>query len=96
MKGAPSAWAQAAVRALEDFEADRIVAEANQGGAMVEETLRTVDAMVPVTLVHATRGKAARAEPVAALYEQIKKGAQGALTQFIQKSLLLCNRHGCD
>ncbi|MGH3266291.1 MAG: hypothetical protein ACRDNS_30345, partial [Trebonia sp.] len=50
--------------------ADRIIAEANQGGAMVESTLRTVDPNLPITLVHASRGKQARAEPVAALYEQ--------------------------
>ena len=49
---------------------DRIVAEANQGGDMVRTVLRTVDPSVPVKLVHATRGKRVRAEPVAALYEQ--------------------------
>ncbi len=52
------------------FQADRIVAEQNNGGEMVELTIATADASVPVKLVHASRGKATRAEPVAALYEQ--------------------------
>jgi phage terminase large subunit-like protein len=50
--------------------AERVVAEANQGGAMVEQVLRAAQASLPIRLVHATRGKAARAEPVAALYER--------------------------
>jgi phage terminase large subunit-like protein len=45
-----------------------VVAEANQGGAMVESVLRAADQALPVKLVHASRGKVARAEPVAALY----------------------------
>ena len=51
--------------------ADKVVAEANNGGAMVESVLRAADAMLPVKLVHASRGKVARAEPVAALYEAV-------------------------
>ena len=66
----PNDWATTAVRAYRDLRADRIVAEANQGGQMVAATLQTVDPRVPVTLVHASRGKLARAEPVSALYEQ--------------------------
>ena len=66
----PHGWAQRAVQAYLDFKADRIVAEQNQGGEMVRETIRTVDPNVPVTLVTASRSKRARAEPVAALYEQ--------------------------
>jgi phage terminase large subunit-like protein len=49
--------------------ADRVIAEANQGGAMVRSVLAAADAGLPVRLVHASRGKVARAEPVAALYE---------------------------
>ena len=49
--------------------ADRVVAEANHGGEMVRSVLRAADIALPVRLVHASRGKAARAEPVAALYE---------------------------
>jgi len=51
------------------WQADRVVAEANQGGQMVASVLRAADIALPVKLVHASRGKAARAEPVAALYE---------------------------
>lgn len=66
----PDGWARRAVDAYHQHKADRIVAEANQGGDMVRTVLRTVDPSVPVKLVHATRGKRVRAEPVAALYEQ--------------------------
>ncbi|MFP4405247.1 DNA-packaging protein [Rhodosalinus sp.] len=66
----PSDWAQAAVAAMERWGAGRLVAEANQGGDMVAEVIRQVDPLVPLRLVRATRGKVARAEPVAALYEQ--------------------------
>lgn len=66
----PAKWARVVADAYESFEADRIVAEANQGGEMVEAVIRQVDITLPVRLVRATRGKAVRAEPVAALYEQ--------------------------
>ena len=61
-----------AVAAYRAHHANRIVAERNNGGAMVEATIRMVDGNVPVTTVWASRGKAARAEPVSALYEQGK------------------------
>ncbi|NRB19448.1 MAG: DNA-packaging protein [Rhodobacteraceae bacterium] len=66
----PLAWAQAAIAAMQDYGADRLVAEVNQGGALVETVLRQVDPLVPYKPLHASRGKSARAEPVAALYEQ--------------------------
>jgi phage terminase large subunit-like protein len=65
----PERLARAAARAARAWRADRLVAEANQGGAMVASVLRAADIALPVRLVHASRGKAARAEPVAALYE---------------------------
>jgi phage terminase large subunit-like protein len=68
--GSPKVWAEAAIAAMERHGADRVVAEVNQGGDLVEATLRSVNAFVPYRAVHATRGKAVRAEPVAALYEQ--------------------------
>ena len=68
--GTPETWARAAVTLYHKLKADRIVAEANQGGEMVTAVLRQVDRAVPVKLVNATRGKATRAEPVSALYEQ--------------------------
>ncbi|MEM7780298.1 MAG: terminase family protein [Pseudomonadota bacterium] len=64
----PDTWARAVAAAAENWHADRVIAEANQGGAMVESVLRAADTRLPVKLVHATRGKVARAEPVAALY----------------------------
>ncbi|WP_416356022.1 DNA-packaging protein [Aureimonas phyllosphaerae] len=66
----PPEWAGAAVSLYRELEADRIVAEVNQGGEMVEAVLRAVAPDVPVSSVRATRGKWVRAEPVAALYEQ--------------------------
>jgi len=66
----PADWARAAIRAMEEFGAERLVAEVNQGGQLVEEVLRQVDPLVPFRAVRASRGKVARAEPVAALYEQ--------------------------
>lgn len=72
LRASPDGWASAAVKAYYAWQADRIVAESNQGGEMVELTIRTADSRVPVKLVHASRGKITRAEPVAALYEQGK------------------------
>jgi phage terminase large subunit-like protein len=67
---APIDWARRAVTALKTNFADRIVAESNQGGEMVQAVLRQVDNNAPVRLVHASKGKIARAEPVSALWEQ--------------------------
>lgn len=66
----PTGWARAALSAMERFGGDRLVAEVNQGGKLVDEVLRQVDPLVSLKTVHASHGKAARAEPVAALYEQ--------------------------
>lgn len=65
----PERWARAVAEAAAAWSADRVVAEANQGGAMVESVLRAAEVGLPVRLVHARVGKVARAEPVAALYE---------------------------
>ena len=74
----PEGWARAVVHAARAYGADRVVAEANNGGAMVESVLRAVDAGLPVRLVHAAKGKSARAEPVAALYEAGRVAHRGA------------------
>lgn len=66
----PEGWAQVAASTAERWGADRIVAEGNQGGAMVTSVLRAADIRLPVTIVHAWNGKSARAEPVAALFER--------------------------
>lgn len=65
----PSDWARVVAVASDKWGADRVIAEANQGGAMVESVLRAANGCLPVKLVHASRGKVARAEPIAALYE---------------------------
>jgi phage terminase large subunit-like protein len=71
VKGAtPEGWARAALAAMERHGADRLVAEVNQGGDLVERLVRMIDPLVPYRGVHATRSKMLRAEPVAALYEQ--------------------------
>lgn len=83
LRGSPNEWASAAVIAHDVFGADRIIGEANQGGNMVEYTIKTTAKALKedgkrtsdfagVTLVHATRGKVTRAEPVSSLYEQNK------------------------
>lgn len=66
----PSGWARVAVRCARRHRADRVVAEVNNGGEMVREVLSTVDPALPLRLVRASHGKAARAEPVSALYDQ--------------------------
>ncbi len=70
LRGQPDEWARAAIAAYYRWQADRIVAEANQGGEMVAYTLHTIDENVPVDLIHASRDKYLRADPVSALYTQ--------------------------
>jgi phage terminase large subunit-like protein len=74
----PLVWARRAITAMERWGAHALVAEVNQGGDMVEAVLRQVDPMAPVVRVHASKSKAARAEPVAALYEQGRVSHHGA------------------
>ncbi|WP_139828440.1 DNA-packaging protein [Maritimibacter sp. HL-12] len=66
----PTRWAEAALDAMARHGADRLVAEVNQGGDLVAEVIRQIDPLAPFRAVRASRGKVARAEPVAALYEQ--------------------------
>lgn len=70
LKGSPEEWARKAVHYYRKWSADKIVAEKNQGGDMVSSVIRSVDRSVPIQLVHASRGKVVRAEPISALYEQ--------------------------
>lgn len=65
----PERWARRVVRAASDFEADRIIAEGNQGGDMIRSVLIAADPLLPLTISHASLSKVARAEPVAALFE---------------------------
>jgi phage terminase large subunit-like protein len=69
-KLSPAGWGRVAVEAYREFRADRIIGERNFGGAMVEAVIRSIDPRVSYRDVVASRGKVARAEPVAALYEQ--------------------------
>jgi predicted phage terminase large subunit-like protein len=72
LRGSPDTWAREAVHAFQSNNADRLVAEVNNGGDLVERVIRTIDRQVPYTAVRASRGKIVRAEPIAALYEQGK------------------------
>lgn len=80
-KDTPLGWASKAVAKYNQYGADRIAAEVNNGGDMVETTVRTIDSRVSYRAVHASRGKVARAEPVSALYEQGKVHHVGAFPQ---------------
>ena len=80
-KATPEKWARAVANAARGWKADRIVAEANNGGEMVRSVLHAADIALPVRLVHASRGKSARAEPVAALYESGRVRHVGQLPQ---------------
>lgn len=84
----PEGWARVAVNAFTNWRADHIVAEQNYGGAMVESTIRTASQYAPVKLVHASRGKKVRAEPVAALYEQGRVTHIGAFPDMEEQ---MCN-----
>ena len=80
-KASPETWARKVADAADRFDADRVIAEANQGGAMVKSVLHAAKISLPVKLVHAARGKVARAEPVAALYENDRVHHVGAFPQ---------------
>jgi len=76
----PEGWARAVAAAAARWRAERVIAEVNNGGAMVKSVLHAVDATMPIRSVHAARGKVARAEPVAALYESGKAWHAGCFT----------------
>lgn len=77
----PDGWANRAVSAYRNLQADKIIAEANNGGDLVESVIRTVDRIVPFKKVHAAKGKITRAEPIAALYEQGRISHVGSFPQ---------------
>jgi phage terminase large subunit-like protein len=80
-RASPERWARAVANAARVWNADRVVAETNQGGQMVESVLRAADCAMPVKPAHASKGKAARAEPIAALYEAGRVGHVGLFAQ---------------
>lgn len=81
LRAKPAEWASKAIKAYWYHKADRIIAEVNNGGDMVEHTLRMVDATMPYKAIHASRGKRTRAEPISALYEQGKVHHVGAFAE---------------
>lgn len=80
LRGSPRAWARKAIALYDQFSASVMVAEKNQGGDMVREVILSVDPAVNVRLVHASKGKITRAEPVAAMYEQGRIHHAGTLS----------------
>jgi predicted phage terminase large subunit-like protein len=87
----PEGWARRVAEVFDLHQADRIVAERNFGGAMVEAVLRAANGKLPVKVVTASRGKVARAEPVAALYEQGRVshvGSYAALEEMVSGHML--------
>ena len=88
----PSEWAEAALAAMEHHKADRLVAEVNQGGDLVESVIRQIDPTVSYRSVRATRGKIARAEPVAALYEQGKVAHVGGMAELEDQMCRMSNK----
>jgi len=80
-KMTPDGWGRLAIDMYYKYQADRIVAEVNNGGDLVERLIRTIDNEVSYTPVNASRGKMVRAEPIAALYEQKKVSHVGMFTE---------------
>ena len=80
-KWSADTWARKAIDLFYTYEADRIVAETNNGGDLVERLIRGIDSSISYKPVHATRGKMVRAEPISALYEQKKVYHVGSFSQ---------------
>lgn len=79
LNGSPTQWGLRVVRAFHEHECDMVVAEINNGGDMVKHVIHTIDPNVPVKVVHATRGKAKRAEPISNLFQQHRAHIVGRL-----------------
>lgn len=89
----PAGWGRRAVEAYHFYKADCIVAETNFGGAMVEHVIKSIDPKVPYRPVIASRGKVARAEPVAALYEQQRVSHLKVFTE-LEKQMCMMDASG--
>lgn len=85
----PDGWGRRTVEAYDHFGADRVVGEANFGGAMVEHVVRTVRPLISYKAVNASRGKVVRAEPVSALYEQGRISHVGGFTELETQMCLM-------
>jgi len=90
ISGSPATWAGQAIAYYNKYAADRLVAERNFGGDMVEQTFKSIDPTLPVKLLTASRGKIARAEPIEALYE---KGRVHHVGEFIDMENEMCSFH---
>jgi phage terminase large subunit-like protein len=90
-KLSPDGWGRRACAAYHQHDADRLVAETNFGGAMVRQVIKTVDATVAFKEVRASRGKVARAEPVAALFEQGRVSIVGGFPELEDEMVLMTN-----
>lgn len=93
VKAGPATWGNMATTAFDRHKADAIVGEVNYGGAMVRHVIQTARARTPFRQVHATRGKAVRAEPFSALYEQGKVRHAGRFPQ-LEEELTSFTTHG--
>lgn len=91
----PMGWARRAIALYDRYQGDAIIAEINQGGAMVEAVLRAERPTLPVVTVHASRGKVTRAEPIAALYEQGRVSHVGALAP-LEDQMVLFTPNGIE
>lgn len=89
----PDQWASMVIRLYQEFGADRVVAEKNNGGDLVESTLRTKNENISYRGVHAMRAKQLRAEPVAALYEQHKIKHLGMFAR-MEDQMMVTTRDG--
>lgn len=87
LKGSPYDWARAATVAFYTHRADKVIGEVNNGGDMVETTIHSIDPNLPFDPVQATRGKAKRAEPIAALYQQKKVHHVGNKMKKLEKQM---------
>lgn len=72
IKESPSGWAKKVIEEYHKWDADKIIAEVNNGGDLVKRNLDVEEKNLPIKMVHAKRSKVLRAEPIAALYEQNK------------------------
>lgn len=85
IRGGPVVWGNQVVSAVHKYNADEVVAEANNGGALVKYVIQSIDPSIKVHLVHASRGKRTRAEPVATLYETKRVHHLGQLPELEQQ-----------
>jgi phage terminase large subunit-like protein len=81
LRGSPTDWGRAVTRAFHEHECDMVIAEINNGGDMVKHVIQGIDPNIPVKVVHASRGKAKRAEPISNLFQQGRAHIVGHLEQ---------------